>query len=329
VDLGFPAADAERVVGIVLARAGRFAQAEPLLLQARARGTAADPEVEGALTRIYFDTDRFHLALKSIARWAEAAPDDPDPWRFRAEFDVRLRKHPRDLVEDYRAILRRAPDDARARLNLAETLRNSGRLAESRASYAEYLATRPDDPDALAGAGKTALAHGLEVEARGFLDRALAVDPRHPLALQARAALHLRHREWAEALPLLDRAAELAPDNPDVHFERARALERLGQDDEARESVERGNRIRAEADTLGVLRQNLTLSPGQAEVMAEAASWMLAHGHEEEGLLWARRALETPGGHPATARVLADYFERKGDAAQANYYRLLAEPLKP
>ena len=69
------------------------------------------------------------------------------------------------------------------------------------------------------------------------------------------------------------------------------------------------------------------LSP--VRVQSRAAKWLLDHDQEEEGLVWAKRALEYPGGHPPTARILADYYTRKGNPAQANYYRLQAGSAAP
>jgi Flp pilus assembly protein TadD len=323
--LGHPEPPLERLAGIVLARGGLREAAEPLLLRARARAGTPDPEVEAALTRLYFEADRIQLAQRAVLRWAVAAPDDPTPWRWRAEIDARLRVVPRALADDYRNILRRDPGDDRARLGLAEALRDGGELAAAEAGFADYLRDHPDSADALAGLGRTAMGFGRMDEAAALLDRALDRDPRQPEALQARASIHMRRGEWAEALPLLDRAVEARPENPEAHFGRGLALKRLGRDAEADAEVAAANRIRRDTEALIHYRRELSLHPRDLALMAEAAEWMLLHDHEDEGLVWARRVLESPGSHPETARLLAEYYGREGDEAQANYYRLLAE----
>lgn len=323
---GYPEPPLERLVGIVLALGGRHEAAEPLLLKSRPAGEALDAEVEEGLTRIYFATDRLKLASISARRWADAAPDDPAPWRWRAEIDARLRLLPYELAEDYGEILRRDPNDRLARFNLGESLRNAGRLDEATRAFDAYLHDYPDDPDALTGSGRTAVLLGDDDQAARLLDRALELDPRQPEALQARAAMHMRQREWAKALPLLDRTIEVRPDNPEPHFERAVALNRLGRERDAEESLRLANQIRRDVEILIDFRRKLSRNPEDITLVAEAAEWMLRSGYDDEGLLWAQRALDSPGGHPPTARALADYYDRKGDAARANYYRLLAGP---
>jgi hypothetical protein len=53
---------------------------------------------------------------------------------------------------------------------------------------------------------------------------------------------------------------------------------------------------------------------------------MLEHGHDEEGLRWARMILRDHPGHPETNRLMAAYYERRGNPGLANFYRLQAPP---
>jgi hypothetical protein len=52
----------------------------------------------------------------------------------------------------------------------------------------------------------------------------------------------------------------------------------------------------------------------------------MANGHEEEGLRWAELVVRERPDHAPTNRLLADYFDRRGQSGLANYYRLHASP---
>ncbi len=51
---------------------------------------------------------------------------------------------------------------------------------------------------------------------------------------------------------------------------------------------------------------------------------MLEHGHVNEGLKWTTEILRSDPHHAQTHRVLADYYQKRGDAGLANYHRLMA-----
>ena len=55
---------------------------------------------------------------------------------------------------------------------------------------------------------------------------------------------------------------------------------------------------------------------------------MVAHGHEAEGLRWARKVLRERPDHPASNRLMAEHHDRRGEPGLANYYRTRsAEPI--
>ena len=42
---------------------------------------------------------------------------------------------------------------------------------------------------------------------------------------------------------------------------------------------------------MGELQRALVANPGDLALQAEVARWMIEHGHEEEGVRWARKIL--------------------------------------
>lgn len=320
--LGHPQAAVDRLRGLLLARLGRPVEAEPLLRRAWDTARRPDPDVDEALARIYLESFRLGAANVVVERWMRDAPDDPKPYLWRTQIRRRTEGDPFPmLVDDYREALRRDPNSAEARLGLAEALRETNRLSESAAAYAAYLERSPNDPAGHLGAARTALKQGEDASAVRQLDRALELDPRHHEALLERAGVHLRHGQPAVALALIDRALRVEPDDPEAHYRRGLVLSRLGRSTEARREHELADRLRAESTYLAKLRDGLVQNPNDPELQRQAARWLVAHGHPDEGLRWARQVLRELPSDPAMNRLLADYYEQQGNAGLANFYR--------
>jgi hypothetical protein len=103
----------------------------------------------------------------------------------------------------------------------------------------------------------------------------------------------------------------------------ARVWEGLGDVDRAKHEHELSRRLREEYQAMADLRGALARHPADDELRCAAARWMLAHDREPAGLEFAHSILQRKPGHSATVRLLADYYERKGNAGLANYYRMM------
>jgi hypothetical protein len=53
---------------------------------------------------------------------------------------------------------------------------------------------------------------------------------------------------------------------------------------------------------------------------------MFDHAQDDEGARWAGRILGERPGDPDASRLLADYYDRRGEAGLANFHRLQAGP---
>ncbi len=327
--LGHPAAPLDRLDAIIRAQAGRYAEAEPVLRRVLERSEAPDPEAAEALARLYLQTYQFHAAAAVIERWIREAPDDAKPYLWRTEVNTRLKKDSATQIHDYRAALQRDPTLEKARLGLADELRLAGRGDEAQAEYAAYIARRSDDPAGHLGAGLVAMDRGDEDGAIRHLDRTLELDPADAAALSARAAIAVRRGEHAAALALLDRAVRNNPHDVEIRHRRGLCLARLGRHDEARAEQEVAARLREDDQRLSKLQQALVANPGDPALQGEVARWMIEHGHEEEGLRWARKILGERPNDPESNRLMAEYHERGGNPGLANYYRLQAKAPSP
>ncbi|GAC1447778.1 MAG: hypothetical protein NVSMB9_30310 [Isosphaeraceae bacterium] len=322
--LKFSAAPIERIQGILLARAGRYQEAEPLLLRSRTTSSNADPGVEEELTRVFLATYRFGPALDAIDRWIRSAPASAKPYLWRTEVHSRTDADTSVLIADFREALRRDPVLDKARLGLAESLQRGRRYGEAAREYTAYLARHPDDSHALVGAARNHLESGDEEAALRQLDRALKVAPDDPSALNERAGIAVRHEDFAGALPLLDRAIRAEPHDPVLRQRRSLALNRLGRVEEARADLIAARRAREDQERIVEIRRKLIEAPHDPQIQLEAARWMIDHGHLEEGMRWAEKVLrEQPNLHEAS-QLLADSHGRLGHPGLANYYRLLS-----
>jgi Tfp pilus assembly protein PilF len=54
------------------------------------------------------------------------------------------------------------------------------------------------------------------------------------------------------------------------------------------------------------------------------ARWMLENGHQQEGLKWTSEILRAEPRHGPTHRLLAEYYQKQGNAGRANYHNLMA-----
>lgn len=323
---GYPERPIEVLRAVLLARAGKFDEAEPLLRRARAEPGGPRPEIAEALARVYLGTFRLAEASKALDWWAELAPQDPRPHLWRNQIDERVSADPGDLARNYHAALQRDPDLDQARLGLADALRKARRLSEADAEYAIYLGRNPTSVDGHVGAGEVAMLRGdLSAATRHFRE-ALALDARNPVALRELGLIHIRNGRYSQARDFLETAVEVAPDDTEVRYNYALALKLAGDDALAAEETLATDRLRAEQQRIADLRKALNQNPDDDDLRAEVAKWLIDRGHEKEGLGWTELILRKKPGHPPTCRLLAEYYTKKGNAGLANYYRLAASP---
>lgn len=323
LDDGYPAEELAPYRAVIQAQTAASAEAEPILRRALAESSAPMPEVAAALARIYLSTFRLPLAVEPIARWMRDAPDDPRPYLWQNEIEMRRDADHAVVIQNYREALRRDPDNAKARLGLANRLLQAHRLDEASEEFAAFLRIKPEDPEGLLGSGRVALEQGRLPEAVRFFEATLKRNPRDPIALKELGTIALRRSESKKARDLLLKATEVDPYDPELHFNLARALQRLGDEEGTKREDALSQKLRAEHKRLADVRSFLVKRPTDLALRVEVMRWMLDHGRPEEGLNWADQILHDHPGHEETIRALIDYFTRVKDAGKANYYRML------
>jgi Flp pilus assembly protein TadD len=323
-ELGYPEEPTVRLMGILLARTGRDTEAEPLLRRALGSSTRPEPEVARELTRIYLESYRLEAAAAALKRWLRDAPHDATPYLWQVEIDRRSLAEPQVIIARYRAALERDPGLDQARIGLADALLSAHLNDEAGAEYAAYLARHPEDPAALLGAGINAAEKGDDDTAIAYLRKAAALAPDDHRAIAELASLALRRADVEGALSLLDQAIRLETEDPELYYRRGVVLTRLGRQQQAQKDHEHSKRLREAKDRIKELHDRLSRSPGDVQLWYEIAAWLIENGHEEEGLRWAERTVRDRPDHAPTNRLLADFYDRRGQTGLANYYRLQA-----
>jgi len=324
--LGHPRDQVEQVQGVVLALADRLAEAEPLLMRTMDSAPEPYPELAEALARLFIQTFRFGAAGGVLDRWAEMAPADPKLHRWRAEVLSRTTEDPDVLSAAYRLALEHDPAYDQGRLALAELLRAQHRNDEAQAHYQTLLARDPQNVRALVGAGRNALELGDPGDAARHFEEALRIDPNDPVALRELGTLDLQRGRLGAAIERLEKATGLDRLDPAAVYALSLAYARAGRSEDARRAREDCDRLNADMRVLGELKQELVRHPTDIDLQVRAARWLLEHGKLDEGLAWARRALQLRPGHPDACRLLADHYRQAGQNGLANYYHLLAGP---
>lgn len=324
--LGYPARDMAGLLGLLLARTNQLSQAEPYLRTAFEGSRRTDPRVADALARIYLGTFRLKEAEAVLDRWSLEVPADARPYLLRTEVDRRLSHSLDTLIADYREALRRDPGLDRARLGLAEMLRGAHRNVEAAEEYNAYLARKSDDPLAYLGAGQNAIEMGELDRAVGWLDRSLELAPRNPVTLAARASVEVRRNGFEAALRFLDRAVEADPFDQTNRYQRMLVLAKLGHRDQAESERRAVERIRADQKEFQRISDALLDSPVDPELRSRMARWLMAHGHEDEAVDWAKLVLADHSSDPTMNRLLADYYRRHGQTGLANFHESQAAP---
>jgi tetratricopeptide (TPR) repeat protein len=261
-----------------------------------------------------------------VLRLGGPGPDDVGTLRARMEQHHRHARSERGPAErlrvlelalvDGQRVLELTPSDDEVRREVVWLLLSVGRFDEAEQNCRRCLTLAPDDLWLHYLLAKACHGQGKRAEAEKSLDRVIAAQPPFADALLLRAALHREADQPERAVPLLRRALEMPRvARKDCLYQLGLALAAVGQDEEAR-------RVMAELQLL-----NLTNAvahdqfPDNAAMRVQIAEASLDAGRPEEARELLERILsESPDFAPAH-RVLARYYEQKGQPDRAAEHR--------
>ena len=323
--LGLERSRCDLLKALSTALSGRFTEVELWLRDNFNANTLGDPDplVMDALAAGYLGMYDMPRAALVINRWIAACPNDPVPYLRRAEIDSR-KSDGKALIVDYREALKRDPGLSKARLGLAEALREAHQVDEAAALIAEYLKGHDDDPAGHLCAGRIALERSLTVEAIGQLELAITLAPENSLAHKSLGDALLRQGEVAKALEELEKAKARDPFDLEVRHNLGIALTRLDRKEDAKKEQETAARFRNELQTMLSAQSRLLKAPADIASRVVICRWMFEHGKPEQGILWAESILKDHPGEPEASRLLAEHYDAAGKPGLANYHRLQA-----
>jgi predicted Zn-dependent protease len=315
----------ERQRAIALADKGRFAEAEPILLSLHER-RPKDVPVLMALTGGMMTSGRLVAEAEPfLSKWCALEPDNPEPLRLRYDLWLRLGRRERALDDGLR-LLKLEPQDDAVRRSLIGLLMAAERFDESERECRQALMRAPDDVDLLFSLAQLRYLRGQTGEALDLLDK-LVANPEAPVAaLVLRGQLHLESRppDPEKAVALLRRAlaaatasgAEPATRHA-ARYQLSQALARLGKTDEAQRVLADMQRDKdAERLVMDAGQQ-----PDNDVLQVRAAAALLEIGQTAPALERLERVLARQPRCAAAHQLLADHYDKQGQAELAKHHR--------
>ncbi|MSO66524.1 MAG: tetratricopeptide repeat protein [Pseudolabrys sp.] len=160
---------------------------------------------------------------------------------------------PLEAVKNYDQAIAIDPNFAEAHGNRAGILTDAGFPDEALKSYDRALALNPNSTVDWVNRGALLLGLGRMPEAIESCDRAIAIDAKSPIAYFGRANALKASKRLEDALAGYDGVIALDAKFAEAHLGRASVLEAMGRVEEARESKEKADAIKAQAQQASAL----------------------------------------------------------------------------
>lgn len=293
---------------------------EQLLLAALQRNHPDSVLILEALARGYRSVYALDHALRALDQWLERRPDSVQARLLRGWVYERLDR-PEDAAKDYRAILAGRPDHAEAMLRLGQVLLQGGHAAEA----LPWFERLPQDAEHRHAAGlgraRCLIATDRADEARPILEGLAAEPPSDPAVLYEQGKLALTQARTEDAQRCLAQAATLAPHDYPTQYQFFLCLRRIGKEEEARRQEQIVNALTADLNKMQDLTQLLRRRPNDPDLRSQIAQIFLRRGEEREGVRWLNDVLRLHPDYAPAHRILADYYQGKGDAQHAAEHR--------
>ncbi|MCX7702002.1 MAG: tetratricopeptide repeat protein [Gemmataceae bacterium] len=323
---GLDEATAQWEAQLIDAAAGDFSRLEPELRRRLDDGRADLRDIGPVLLQGYLRLGRAEEAERLATRWIGEAPGDWRPYFYRAAARTQLS---RDLLstafagakQDYERCIELKPNHATARLLLGNAYMMTGHFAEALPHLEEYVRLKPDDPAGLAEWARAMRGLARGSEARVRIDEFLSQHGGTAALYIVRGDLAMDDSQPGDALTWYRRAEAVAPNDEKVLFQIAQALRSLGRADDAQAYEKRWQARRDLTQRLNEAQQRASKNPRDLDARHEAGVSALQLGQESLGLRWLAEALKLDPDHRDTHRVLAEFFEKKGDQPAAEFHR--------
>jgi predicted Zn-dependent protease len=309
---------------LVQASGGNVGEVEEYLQRRAPSGAGAGPVAWEALALGYLRLYRTLDAMTCLNQWLKFDPDNVRALELRGQTYVAGKGVVRG-TEDYRRAVELDPSRSATRLRLADGLIALGAYDEAAAHLERLAAEGRDDPGVDARLARCYAMLGRGDEARRLVEGALARHPDDPLAVRTLGQIDLISRHTAEAEQTLRRAVALAPDDYQAQQLLFQALQQQGKLEEAKAQLAVSEAVRERAARIGELTsRKLAEFPLDPAVHYEMGKLLVETGRPEIGERWLLTALSLDPDHAPSHAALAEYYQRRGDRAKADYHRARA-----
>lgn len=206
--------------------------------QAARRAVQLEPEHAGAwnnLGIILQEAGKFTASLECLNYVASLQPDNAEVQNNLANTYRRLGDLPRAQESYQRALLLR-PEYAEVYSNLASLLSGQGRIDEAITSAKRAIDINPQLADAYLNLADIELSRMRYPDALRWVNALLAFSPQHVGALTALAQITIGDERYEDAVASARQALAIAPDSANAHKILGKALQALGQYNEAEQA---------------------------------------------------------------------------------------------
>lgn len=321
---GRPVADIELEDALLKAREGNYSAVEGYLARRQAEDTPDSVEVIAIMVPTIMGGYRILEAEELTARWVRYRPNSAKAWGYRADTLERLRNKTAAIVA-YRQLVEIAPNDRKARLNLARLLNDSRQPVEEALGHVDWLlAGDPNDPAALVQLALCRESQGRADEGAAILDKVIAGPQTDSKALHFRGRLEMNRGGPKAALAFLRRAIEIEPSDVQLRYTFYQCMQQTGTPEEIRDAEQRWRNTETDLRRVSEVAVLISREPTDPNPRREMGELFLRNERITEGIRWLNSALEIDPKHAATHRTLAEHYEKTGQKDLAQKHRAQA-----
>jgi predicted Zn-dependent protease len=279
-----------------------------------------------ALSQGYIQAYRLPQALRFLRMWLKREPDNALALFWRG-YVLEMLKSPQEALKDYRRVVEVDPTNELARLSLANLLVKESHPREALEHFELLLKNDSGNPAKVLGMVRCQMALGRGEEIRKELQEVVNRYPRNVQALYLLGKLDFDGKKPREAEPWLRKAVLRAPYEPLAVYHLAQCLKQLKKDKEAKEYLDRFNKIDRALKKLSELTKKMVFDPQNADLRFQAGKIFLDNQQDVEGLRWLSSALKEVPNHRPTHTLLANYYRQHKQPDLAARHERIAKGL--
>jgi tetratricopeptide (TPR) repeat protein len=256
-----------------------------------------------------------------LERWLQGDPDNTQALFLRGSIWHRVGQGAKS-VPDLERAYELDPERDDIRLSLAGGLVEASQFALARDHLKVIHAKYPENEECSILLVRCHTELGEFKEAEHILDQVMADDPQSGMALRARGYLEKKTGRYSEADKWLTRATKVLPFDYRTRFWLYQVLLELGRKKEAEAQKTYMDALSRKLDRLGELTSNkMSVTPNDPAIHYEIGTLFLDLGRLDLGEQWLLSAFHKDANYRPALVALARFYENKGDAQMAEYFR--------